>query len=183
MKLLAKEKTDLFQARSSSWGKGRAGFYYTGYFISAYQEISDCLFKWQDPGRGWNYSWVSVCCRVGWLHLGTVISFFIVIQTRLENIRISLFPPVTFIKSLSYSVLSSGRNFLRNTTLQIQMLSYVYPSMISFLPSFHRDNHYSEFVVNYFQAILFCSYMHVYECIKYIALFHMLKFLNTHIVL
>ena len=51
-KLLAKEKTDLFQARSSSWGKGRAGFYYTGYFISAYQEISDCLFKWQDPGRG-----------------------------------------------------------------------------------------------------------------------------------
>lgn len=53
-KLLAKEKTDLFQARSSSWGKGRAGFYHTGYLTSAYQEISDCLFKCQDPGRGWN---------------------------------------------------------------------------------------------------------------------------------
>ena len=51
-KLLAKEKTDLFQARSSSWGKGRAGFYHTGYLTSAYQEISDCLFKCQDPGRG-----------------------------------------------------------------------------------------------------------------------------------
>lgn len=31
-----------------------------------------------------------------------------------------------------------------------------------------------------FKLFLFCSYMHVYECIKYIALFHMLKILKIY---
>lgn len=108
--------------------------------------------------------------------------FFIVIQTRLENIHISLFPPVTFIKSLSYSVL-----YLVQVGIFKEIQHYRYRCcLVNIIPLwshsyFHRDNHYSEFVVNYFfKLFLFCSYVHVYECMKYIALFHMLKSLRIH---
>lgn len=59
------------------------------------------------------------------------------------------------------------------------MLSYVYPSMISFLPSIEITTILNLLLI-IFKLFLFCSYVHVYECMKYIALFHMLKNFKIH---
>ena len=47
-----------------------------------------------------------------------------------------------------------------------------------FLPSIETTTILNLLII--FKLFLFCSYMHVYECIKYIALFHMLTILKIY---